>query len=70
MEIGVGAQVLGRWVAVERSRMGDPPEVFGEAELAELVRLLREVTELRMDLEFPKTGVCWTTRRSSRSGRL
>lgn len=53
-EIGVGEQLLGKWVAVERSRMDDPPAVVGEDERAELIRLRREVAELRMDREFLK----------------
>ncbi|NHN57461.1 IS3 family transposase [Calidifontibacter sp. DB0510] len=53
-EIGVGEQLLGRWVAIERSRMDDPPEAVDADERAELVRLRREVAELRMDREFLK----------------
>ncbi len=55
-EIGVGAQVLGRWVAVERARMDDPPEALDADERAELDRLRRENAELRMDREFLKKG--------------
>ncbi|MDN5764183.1 MAG: IS3 family transposase [Microlunatus sp.] len=53
-EIGVGPQLLGRWVAIERSRMDDPPEAIDANERAELERLRREVAELRMDREFLK----------------
>ena len=53
-EIGVGEALLGRWVAVERSRMDDPPEALDADERAELSRLRREVTELRMDRAFLK----------------
>nr|WP_097186262.1 IS3 family transposase [Ornithinimicrobium cerasi] len=53
-EIGVGAQLLGRWVAIERSRMDDPPAAVDVNERAELERLRREVAELRMDREFLK----------------
>ncbi|GAB3487807.1 transposase [Flexivirga lutea] len=28
-DIGVGEALLGRWVAIERSRMDDPPEAIG-----------------------------------------
>jgi transposase len=56
-EIGVGEQLLGRWVAIERSRMDDPPAVVDADERAELVRLRREVAELRMDREFLKKVV-------------
>jgi transposase len=58
-EIGVGAQLLGRWVAVERSQMDDPPEAVDESERAELVRLRREVAELRMDREFLKKAAAF-----------
>ncbi|WP_157044116.1 IS3 family transposase [Nostocoides australiense] len=53
-EIGVGEQLLGRWVAIERARMDDPPEALDINERAELERLRREVVELRMDREFLK----------------
>lgn len=53
-EIGVGEQLLGRWVAIERSRMDDPPEALDVDERAELERLRRENAELRMDREFLK----------------
>ena len=53
-DIGVGEQLLGRWVAIERSRMADPPEALDVDERAELERLRREVAELRMDREFLK----------------
>ncbi|WP_288337388.1 IS3 family transposase [uncultured Gordonia sp.] len=53
-EIGVGEQLLGRWVAIERSRMDDPPPAVDADERAELERLRREVAELRMDRDFLK----------------
>nr|WP_157073296.1 IS3 family transposase [Kribbia dieselivorans] len=53
-EIGVGEQLLGRWVAIERARMDDPPGALDVDERAELERLRREVAELRMDREFLK----------------
>ncbi len=52
-EIGVGAQLLGRWVQQERDRTGAPPEApLGVSERAELDRLRRENAELRLDNEF------------------
>ncbi len=52
-EIGVGAQLLGRWVQHERDRAGGGADGPLEAdERAELERLRREVAELRMDNEF------------------
>jgi transposase len=38
-EIGVGEQLLGRWVAIERARMDDPPPAVDVNERAELERL-------------------------------
>ena len=58
-EIGVGAQLLGRWVAVERAKMDDPPAAVDESERAELMRLRREVAELRMDREFLKKAAAF-----------
>jgi transposase len=58
-EIGVGEQLLGRWVAVERAKMEDPPPALDADERAELDRLRREVTELRMDREFLKKAAAF-----------
>ena len=69
-DIGVGEALLGRWVAIERSRMDDPPEAMDVNERAELVRLRREVAELRMDREFlKKAAAFFATQNSSPSGR-
>jgi transposase len=69
-EIGVGEQLLGRWVAIERSRMDDPPEAVDVNERAELERLRRENAELRMDREFlKKAAAFFATENSSPSGR-
>ena len=52
-EINGGAQLLGRWVQQERDRIGAPPEApLDASERAELERLRRENTELRLDNEF------------------
>lgn len=52
-EIGVGAQLLGRWVGLERQRLGEPLQApLDASERAELDRLRNEVAELRMDNEF------------------
>jgi len=58
-EIGVGEQLLGRWVALERSRLVDPPDVVGEDERTELARLRVENAELRMDREFLKKAAAF-----------
>jgi transposase len=58
-EIEVGEQLLGRWVAVERAKMVDPPAAVDADEHAELLRLRREVAELRMDREFLKKAAAF-----------
>nr|WP_141823107.1 transposase [Humibacillus xanthopallidus] len=69
-DIGVGEQLLGRWVAIERSRMEDPPDALDINERAELDRLRREVAELRMDREFlKKAAAFFATENSNPSGR-
>lgn len=68
-EIGVGEQLLGRWVAFERSRMDDPPEAIDVNERAELERLRRENAALRMDREFlKKAAAFFATENSNPSG--
>lgn len=52
-ELGVGEQLLGRWVHQERDRQaGEPVGELSVDERAELKRLRREVDELRKDNEF------------------
>ncbi len=58
-EIGVGEQLLGRWVAVERAHDDDPPPALDVDERGELERLRVEVTELRMDREFLKKAAAF-----------
>ena len=58
-EIGVGAQLLGRWVARERARMDDPPTAVDADPEAELARLRVEVAELRRDREFLKKAAAF-----------
>ena len=66
-EIGVGEQLLGRWVAIERARSIDPPGVLGEDERAELDRLRVENSELRLDREFlKKAAAFFATEQQSR----
>ena len=50
---------MGRWVAVERSRMVGPPGALDLDERAELERLRRENSELRMDREFLKKAAAF-----------
>ena len=58
-EVGVGEALLGRWVAIERSRQDHPPEAIDANERAELERLRVEVRELRMDREFLKKAAAF-----------
>jgi transposase len=53
-EIGVGDQLLGRWVRLARDAAGagDTARMLDEDERAELERLRRENAELRLDREF------------------
>ena len=52
-ELGLGEQLLGRWVAQERARLAAPEEsATVEAGNSELERLRRENAQLRMDNEF------------------
>ncbi len=52
-EIGVGEQLLGRWVRDQRERIAEEPEgALSMDERAELKQLRRDITELRKDNEF------------------
>jgi transposase len=46
-ELGINAGTLGNWVAKDRAARGDRPQL-SEDERAELARLRKENTELRM----------------------
>jgi transposase len=58
-EVGVGEQLLGRWVAIERSRVDNPPGALDVDERAELERLRVENGELRMDRAFLKEAAAF-----------
>jgi transposase len=58
-EVGVGEQLLGRWVAIERSRVDNPPGALDVDERAELERLRVENGELRMDRAFLKKAAAF-----------
>ncbi|HEU5485502.1 MAG TPA: transposase [Microlunatus sp.] len=58
-EIGVGEQLLGRWVALARARDNSPPPALDVDERAELERLRTEVADLRMDREFLKKAAAF-----------
>jgi transposase len=50
-EVGLGEQLLGRWVRQEREAVGSGGEL-DDGERAELERLRKENAQLRMDVEF------------------
>jgi transposase len=60
-EIGVGEQLLGRWVRLARERAGDgdTARVLDADERAELERLRKENAELRLDREFLKKAAAF-----------
>ncbi len=59
LQIGVGEQLLGRWVAAERARMDEPPPAVDLDERAELERLRVENAVLRMDRGFLKKAAAF-----------
>lgn len=69
-EIGVGQQLLGRWVQQERDRgVAGGGGSLDLDERAELERLRREVAELRMDNEFlGKAAAFFASKQNPRSG--
>lgn len=68
-EIGVGEQLLGRWVHAERARTGSAELPLDIDERAELERLRREVQELRMDNEFlGKAAAFFASKQNPRNG--
>ena len=68
-ELGLGAQLLGRWVEHHRGA----PEATGALDLderAELQRLHREVAELRKDNEFLGKAAAFFASKPPRSNGL
>ena len=55
-ELGINAGTLGNWVGRDRTGGGDRPQL-NEDERAELARLRRENTELRMQRDVLKRSV-------------
>jgi transposase len=60
-EIGVGEQMLGRWVRLARERANgdDTGAVLDADERSELERLRKENAELRLDREFLKKAAAF-----------
>ena len=54
-ELGIVEQTLGNWVKAYRVRHETGDEVLTEVERVELLRLRREVSELKMDRAFLKS---------------
>ena len=56
-ELGVNEGTLGNWVNIDRRRRDSGNAAVSESERAELVRLRREVVELRMQRDVLKRSV-------------
>ena len=56
-ELGVNEGTLGNWCAIERRKREDGAGGLSEDERAELVRLRKEITELRMQRDVLKRSV-------------
>src|SRR5580765_3005834 len=56
-ELGVEEQTLGRWVNLFKSRQEVGDGALSEAERAELARLRKENSELKMDRAFLKNSI-------------
>lgn len=66
-EIGIGAQLLGRWVAKAKTGAGGDNEmVLDDDERAELNRLRKENAELRLDRSFLKKAATFFASESNR----
>ena len=53
-ELGINEATLGRWVIAFKVRTGTDDGVLSETERLELVRLRKEVTDLKLDRAFLK----------------
>ena len=53
-ELGITEQSLGRWVNAYRARQAGDEGALNEADRAELLRLRKENSELKMDRAFSK----------------
>ena len=56
-ELGINEGTLGNWCAIERRQREGGTPMVSEAERAELVRLRKENTELRMQRDVLKRSV-------------
>jgi len=66
-DLGVNEGTLGNWVNADRRRRGEQaPEQVNESEQAELMRLRREVAQLRMEKEILKKAAAFFVTESTR----
>ncbi len=66
LEIGVGAQLLGRWVKLSRPADREVDRVLDVDERAELERLRKENADLRLDRSFLKKAAVFFASDQSR----
>lgn len=66
-ELGVNEATLGRWVVAYRARQDGGGAVLGESERAELARLRRENSELKLDRAFLKKASLFFAQEASDS---
>ncbi len=66
-DLGINEGTLGNWVMADRRARGDQPEdKVSESERAELVRLRRENTQLRMEKEILKKAAAFFVTESTK----
>lgn len=53
-ELGINEATLGRWVNLQKDRQGGGDDSLSESERAELARLRKEVSDLKLDRAFLK----------------
>jgi transposase len=66
--LGISDGTLGNWVKADREarERGADPQALSESERQELVRLRREVAELRLDREILRKAAAYFARETSR----
>jgi transposase len=66
-DLGVSETTLGNWVGADRRARGErPAEELSETERAELVRLRRDVAQLRMEREILKKAAAFFVTESTK----